>query len=486
MNDSRAATAPATLHAVPAAGDELDGRYAADAWQAAELGVPAARGAGAVSFIRIDPPWLREAVKSWARQRLATGCAFNTIRAGTQALKRFSEFLSHCQPPVTQPSGIDRALLERYLAWLAPLPLADSTKALSRVFLRSFLDDNRRYRWVVGIPAEAIIYPDEISARRRSLPRFIPEFVMNQLESDDNLQQLHPPYRGLVVLITETGLRVGDACTLPFDPVLTDSAGWPCLRFASSKMRAEQLVPLSARAVQAVRDEQRHVRDSHPAGSAWLFPSRSDPHQPVPYETFYRVFADWQHRIGLHDKTGCTTTVTVHRLRHTFGTRLINSGVPQHVIQRLLGHASPGMTAVYAHLHDSTIRAEFERYCQTRVDVQGRLLGFDPQAVTADAEWVKHRLARAADVLPNGYCGRPPQQDCPHPNACLTCPDFQTTAEFLPVHYQQAELTRELLAAADAAGRQRQAQNHRTVLVNLDKIIASLQALHPKGADGND
>jgi len=245
-------------------------------------------------------------------------------------------------------------------------------------------------------------------------------------------------------------------------------------------------VPLSARAVQAIRDQQRHVRDSHPDGSAWLFPSRSDPHQPVPYETFYRVFADWQHRIGLHDKTGCTTTVTVHRLRHTFGTRLINSGVPQHVIQRLLGHASPGMTAVYAHLHDSTIRAEFERYCQTRVDVQGRLLGFDPQAVTADAEWVKHRLARAADVLPNGYCGRPPQQDCPHPNACLTCPDFQTTAEFLPVHYQQAELTRELLAAADAAGRQRQAQNHRTVLVNLDKIIASLQALHPKGADGND
>ena len=36
---------------------------------------------------------------------------------------------------------------------------------------------------------------------------------------------------------------------------------------------------------------------------------------------------------------------------------------------------------------------------------------------------------------------------------CLTCPDFQTTAEFLPVHYQQAQLTRELLDAADAAGR---------------------------------
>ena len=113
-------------------------------------------------------------------------------------------------------------------------------------------------------------------------------------------------------------------------------------------MRAEQLVPLSARAVQAVRDQQRHVRDSRPEGSAWLFPSRSDPGLPVPYETFRNVFADWQSRIGLHDEKGCATNVTVHRLHHTFGTRMINSGVPQHVIQRLLGHASPTMTAVYA------------------------------------------------------------------------------------------------------------------------------------------
>ena len=44
----------------------------------------------------------------------------------------------------------------------------------------------------------------------------------------------------------------------------------------------------------------------------------------------------------------------------------------------------------------------------------------------------------SSDSLPNGYCGRPPQQDCPHPNACLTCPDFQTTPEFLDIHRRQA------------------------------------------------
>jgi integrase len=472
--------AAAALRTVPSDADDLESRYAADAWQASELGVPAARGRGAVSFAEISQPWLREAAKRWARQRLAVGCAFNTIRCAADALKRFSRFLGECTPPVLVPDQVDRPLMERYLAWLAPLPLAESTKTLSRVFVRAFLEENRRYQWVPTIPPGAVIYPDELRNRRHRLPRFIPEFVMGQLEAANNLDKLQPRYRHLVVLITETGLRATDACTLPFDPLLVDSAGWPCLRFTSAKMRVEHLLPLSARAVQAIRDQQRDVTLACPEGSAWLFPSRTDPRAPVPYDTLRKAFSVWQQDIDLHDEAGRTVRVTVHRLRHSLGTRLINAGVPQHVIQRLLTHASPEMTAVYAQLHDTTLRAEFERYCQTRVDVEGRRLGFDPQAVTADAEWVKHRLARAADTLPNGYCGRPPQQDCPHPNACLTCPDFQTTAEFLPVHRQQADLARELLAAAENAGRQRQATNHRKVLINLDKIISSLDALRPK------
>ena len=200
---------------------------------------------------------------------------------------------------------------------------------------------------------------------------------------------------------------------------------------------------------------------------------------------FRWAFEDWQARIGLHDGSGRPVRVTPHQLRHTLGTRLINQGVPQHVIQRLLGHASSAMTGVYAHLHDATLRQEFERYCQSRVDVEGRLIGFDPDAATADAEWVKHNLARAADTLPNGYCGRPPQQECPHPNACLTCAQFQTTVQFLPVHRQQRALTAEMVDAADAAGRQRLADNHRRVAANLDKIITTLENL-PRAGTEND
>ena len=73
-----------------------------------------------------------------------------------------------------------------------------------------------------------------------------------------------PPATSSIVLI-ETGLRGGDACNLPFNPVLTDSSGWPCLRFEAVKVRAEQLIPLSAKAAAAIAAQQDHVRQHWPA-----------------------------------------------------------------------------------------------------------------------------------------------------------------------------------------------------------------------------
>lgn len=135
------------------------------------------------------------------------------------------------------------------------------------------------------------------------------------------------------------------------------------------------------------------------------------------------------------------------------------------------------MNARYATLHDSTVRRAFDEFCQQRVDVRGERIVYDPGGVTADAEWTKHNLARVQASLPNGYCGRPPQQDCPHPNACLTCPDFQTTPAFLDIHLRQRDETRVLIATAEADGRFRLAGNHRHVHDNLDQIIDALEAI---------
>lgn len=465
------------LRRLAGAVEEVEARYAADVWHAPELGVEVSRKNARVSFARISPAWFREAVKSWSRQRLALGNSFNTVRTALYAFKLFSDFLGSCAPPVEDPAEIDRSLVESYLAWLARLPLADRTKANQRAFLRLFLEDNRRFRFLDAIRPDAVVYHDEVASRWHGLPRYIPEYVMAKLESEDNLVWLRPQFRHLVVVITETGLRAGDACELPFGALVPDSAGWPCLRFRCQKMRAEQLVPLSDKGVAAVREQQRLVGETFPEGTPWLFPAWNDPRLAQHFEALRRNFANWQVLIGLHDEAGRPVHVTLHQLRHSLGTRLINKGVPQHVIQRLLGHASSQMTAAYARLHDSTLREHMERYWSTRVDVEGRLIGFDPEATTADAEWLKHRLSRTADSLPNGYCGRPPRQECPHPNACLTCVDFQTTVEFLPIHRQQADATRELLGAAEADGRERLAANHRRVLANLARIIPALERL---------
>jgi hypothetical protein len=139
------------------------------------------------------------------------------------------------------------------------------------------------------------------------------------------------------------------------------------------------------------------------------------------------------------------------------------------------------MTNHYARLHDTTIREAFDAYQAKRVNIAGKLIPYDANAPTATAEWVKHNLSRIADTLPNGYCGRPPQQDCPHPNACLTCPDFQTTPAFLTIHRRQSVANAELLARAEANGQARLATNLRSVQANLDRIIPALKVLEDAG-----
>lgn len=465
-------------------GAGLDPEFAADRWDAARLGVAARRGRGSARFDLIAQDWLREPVKHWSRFRLATGCAFGTISAGALGLGRFSQFLTERHPEVDDGPGITRRVLEDYLACLATGPYSTNTKLLSLSMLRVFLDACRRHDWL-ELASSAVIYEQELPNRDDGLPRFVPEFVMRQLEADTNLARLPSlTVRHLVVLMIETGLRIGDACNLEFNPVNEDSAGGPCLRFHNLKIRADQLIPLSAKAAGSIRAQQDHVRRCWPAGTPWLFPgvlANANGLKPYSVSTLTAQLRRWQAVIDLRDEAGVAVRATSHRFRHTLGTRLINSDVPQHVVQKLLGHASPEMTAHYAHIHDHTVRDAFNIYQQQRVGTAGQLLPFDPDGPTASAEWVKHNLARVRDSLPNGYCGRPPQQDCPHPNACLTCPDFQTTPEFLDVHRRQAASNAKLLASADANGHFRLAANLRQVQTSLELIVPALEALVDRG-----
>ena len=380
-------------------------------------------------------------------------------------------------------------MLEDYIAWLLGKGYSASTRALSLSMLRVFFDACHRHDWLPGLAANATIYVEELPFHHDEIARFIPEFVMAQLESEAALAKIpHPTTRNLVVLLIETGLRGGDACNLAFSCVLEDSTGWPCLRFDATKVRSEQLVPLSAKAAETVRAQQCFVREHWPAGSPWLFPGLTrnlDGAKPTSHSVLCAQLRHWQKVIDLRDQAGEAVRVTAHQFRHTLGTRLINSGVPQHVVQKLLGHASPNMTGHYAKVHDSTVREAFDHYQSQRVGITGERAGYDPDSPTASAEWVKQNLNRVRDSLPNGYCARPAQQECPHPNACLTCPDFQTTPEFLDDHRRQAATNRRLIAQADAKGQFRLAENLRQVQANLERIIPALETMGGQQGPGD-
>lgn len=464
-------------------GADPETEFARGVWRAAAWGVKANRPQQ-IRFDGISQEWLREAAKRYARFRIGSGKAFGTVYLDVRSVRWLSQFLHEHHPGVEDESGLTRQVIEAYIPWLRSQAIGGNPLSTYMVCLRGFLEACRRHGWLPLLDSKAAVYLDELPGRPRPLPRFIPEFVMSQLEDPTHLELLpDDTTRNLVVVIMETGLRAVDACQLESNPIIEDSVGWPCLRFLNNKMRAEQLIPLSQRAAQAIRAQQQHLAGTWTDPPPVLFPSpyrNPDGVRPFSYATLRGRFAAWRDRIGLHDETGQPTRVTLHQFRHTLGTRMINQGVPQHVVQKMLGHASPQMTARYATLHDATVRAAFDDYQRRRVDITGRRLDFDPDAPAAEAEWIKHNLTRVAASLPNGYCGRPPQQDCPHPNACLTCPDFQTTPQFLEIHRRQRDDTADLLAAAEQAGNVRLADNHRQVAANLEQIITALQTLDDK------
>ena len=299
----------------------LDGAWAADKWNAARLGVRARREHVAVRFDTITQEWLREPVKRWSRFRLATGCAFSTISCGALALARFSRFLTEHHPEVSDPAGITRPVLEDYLAWLLTQGYSSATRALTLSMLRVFFDACHRHDWLPGLPSGATIHVEELPFHHQQLPRFIPEYIMAQLESDRALAKLpHTSTRHLIIMLIETGIRGGDACNLPFNPIIEDSSGWACLRFEAVKMRAEQLIPLSANAAAIIRAQQDHVRTSWPTGSRWLFPGIADnDHGAKPYShsSLTRQIRKWCADTALHDEAGRPVQITGHQFRHT-------------------------------------------------------------------------------------------------------------------------------------------------------------------------
>ncbi len=246
----------------------------------------------------------------------------------------------------------------------------------------------------------------------------------------------------------ETGLRSVDARRLPFDPITTDEAGAPYLRFVNHKLSREAIIPIWQRLLAQIRRQQARPRERFGFDPPLLLPRpRANPDANSRSTLSAAARGSLDGRLRHPRRQRPAGPRHPHQFRHTLGTRMINNEVPLDTVQRMLDHDSPEMTpATPDQRPDAAPRMGALPPAHQH---RGELIPLDPGGPpVSDAAWALENLARAKQTLPNGYCGLPLQQTCPHPNACLTCDSFLTTVEFLPQHREQLTRTEQLIADA--------------------------------------
>jgi integrase/recombinase XerD len=148
----------------------------------------------------------------------------------------------------------------------------------------------------------------------------------------------NPVHKTGLLLMYACGLRISEAATLEVTAI--DKAN--LFVRVIGKGNKERQVPIPT----PVLDELRGLWLTH-RNRRWLCPNRrgSAPiHRKVLWATVRQAAVD----------AGITRHVTPHTLRHSYATRLLESGVDTRVVQILLGHANIATTAIYTHLTEPT------------------------------------------------------------------------------------------------------------------------------------
>lgn len=469
-DDSRLSTFRQLYRVVEEAYDERS-EYDRDIWDLRDWGLQTnlSQPPPKLNFAKLEPLWLRHAAKRYMRYKLSVNSAADTVKK-LEGLRTFGSFLR--QHPTTTPGQIDRALILEYLSYLSSSGLAAKTRTDYILALRDFLELCAREGWD-DLPERRLIYDEDLPRRREPQPRFIPHEVLRQL--DEHLHDLPDGFRRMVLILRECGMRISELCMLPTGCLWQDSQGDWFLRYYQGKMKKEHNIPIGADVAAVIQEQRQAVRERWGQDFALLFPG--DRGQPVRQQTFLRALNRLAYDKRLRDATGRLWRFQSHQFRHTVGTSMINNGVPQHIVQRYLGHESPEMTSVYAHIHDQTLKREFDRFRERMVNAAGRVVEADDD--NGELQWFKRNIL--AQALPNGHCFLPlAAGPCPHANACLTCAHFRTDIRFLPQHKTQLAETASILDKARDNAWTRQIEMNEQVKRNLESIIETLE----EGRDG--
>lgn len=143
-----------------------------------------------------------------------------------------------------------------------------------------------------------------------------------------------PVYRLCCASMVTLGLRLRDAISLPITAIHSEQM---VLRIVS-KGNKERIVPFP----EVLLLEWRVFWKTH-RHERWLFPNMKGTDH-LCRKSMYRAFGRARERAGLGPE------FTLHSLRHSFATQLLEKGVDVRIVQMLLGHANLRSTQVYTHM----------------------------------------------------------------------------------------------------------------------------------------
>jgi hypothetical protein len=209
----------------------------------------------------------------------------------------------------------------------------------------------------------------------------------------------------------------------------------------------------SCEVVAVIEEQQQWIRERFPGITPrHLFMQRTGNRQgdkPYPSGTYNWMLREFSKMLKITDGKGKPVGLShTHRFRHTKLTRLVELGLPVHVLMRYAGHATPSMSIHYVAARQEHAEQAFLATAKLRAD--GTHVTF-----SHDDHDSLHLCNRAHRFLPHGWCMLPPLQTCDKGNACLTCSVFVIDASHQSALEGQLAETTALIHRSTTAFQQR-------------------------------
>lgn len=272
----------------------------------------------------------------YLRRQYRRNCKLNTLKAAAASLKQFLTFyrLSGKQ----HIEQLSREDIETFVESLQDRGLKPTTVS-SRLrtvyaFVRFLIEDK-----VLGY--ELLERRIRIKLPDR-LPRAIdPEDLKQFLAAIDTVRD-----RAMILLLLRTGMRIGELLNTKVHDV--DLNNRRILIYEAEKNSVGRVVYYSDDAEQALMSWLQ-VRNTF---KEYLFYGLGN--GPLGYEAARNMFIKYLEKADL-----AYCGYTLHCLRHTFATDLLNARMPLECLRVLLGHTSLEVTRIYARLTDKTRENEY-------------------------------------------------------------------------------------------------------------------------------